>query len=482
MLSWFRPLLLIAAAFGASWIGAIWYWRASNRIPATSDLVLYLLLLPLALLLVLWIGRKIHRSVTAGAAAAATATPAAADAAPADTAPPVGIAMLAASVRAPHGASPDELLAALADGAARPELDNTLYDDYGFPIMTARIADIDVDALREDMAPWLEARGIDPAVFNDEQWRALHAGSAVVQELAAALTEHPHLLEHEARLDTRTPSPLPLLQLLPLWSAAWPVADRNTAEQWLAHVVAQAGWPKERIATLAAAMPAAEAPADVVAVLAALLARVRAPAASQNTSPAASTLALVLACDSHLSEAGIDRLSGVGMLFAAQRPQGQMPGEGAAGLLLADAVQAALLHPRDGEVLLRAVASAQLSNSADAAGRPDAAVLGQLAKDVLATSRCDSAAVLALSTDTDHRTGRVMETMGVLSNVVPQLDATLDLVNVGAACGSCGLVTYLTALALARQQVIERGGPVLCLGTLDPYRRDAALVAPPQQS
>ncbi len=480
MLSWLRPLLLVAAAFGASWIGAIWYWRASNRIPATADLVLYLLVLPLALLLAFWIGKKIHRSVTAGAAAAATAAPAAADAAPADTAPPVGIAMLAASVRAPHGASPEELLAALADGAARPELDNTLYDDYGFPIMTARIADIDVDALREDMAPWLEARGIDPAVFTEEQWRALHAGSAVVQELAATLADHPQLLEHDTRLDTRTPSPLPMLQLLPLWSAAWSVPARGTAEQWLAHLVAQAGWPKERIATLPATGPAAEAPADAVSVLAALLARVQAQAASQNAAPAAATLALVLACDSHLSEAGIDRLSGAGMLFAAQRPQGQMPGEGAAGLLLADAAQAALLSRGEAQVLLRAVGSAQLDNSADAAGRPNVTVLRQLAAGVLATSRCDSAGVLALATDTDHRTGRVMETMAVLSELLPQLDTTLDTCHVGAACGSCGVVTYLTALVLARQQVIERGGPVLCLGTLDPYRRDAALVAPPQ--
>ena len=60
------------------------------------------------------------------------------------------------------------------------------------------------------------------AMSQTASWRA--AGPDEIELLdAATLADHPQLLEHDTRLDTRTPSPLPMLQLLPLWSAAWPV-------------------------------------------------------------------------------------------------------------------------------------------------------------------------------------------------------------------------------------------------------------------
>ncbi|AXA90913.1 hypothetical protein [Massilia sp. YMA4] len=90
----------------------------------------------------------------------------------------------------------------------------------------------------------------------------------------------------------------------------------------------------------------------------------------------------------------------------------------------------------------------------------------------------DEPPVLLRAADTDHRGNRTMELMDRVSNRLKQLDASADLASVGMACGSSGAATYLTALALARQDVTERGAPVLCIGNLDPYRRDAALLAP----
>src|SRR5690606_8142492 len=48
-------------------------------------------------------------------------------------------------------------------------------------------------------------------------------------------------------------------------------------------------------------------------------------------------LLLVLAVDSALDEASIERMQAVGELFTATHQTGRMPGEGAAGLLIASA-------------------------------------------------------------------------------------------------------------------------------------------------
>jgi len=457
MLAWLKPLGFVVGAFSACWIGAIWYWRVNNRMPATDDLVVFLLVLPLALLLMVWIGKKIHTRMGAAAAASAAAPVAAAEAAAAPAAAAPSLTIVAAAVRAPHGQSADELHAVLGEGSARPALDDQLYDDHGFPVMTARVADNDPAALREELEPWLAARDLSASAFSDDQWRALNAGSAVLTEVAAWL-------------GTRAPATLPLLHLLPVWSAAWPAETRALADEWLRHLLVQAGWPQDRLAPTAT-----QAAAHVNGLLNTLLAHAA-------TDPAAPVLAIVLACDSHLSEGAIDALSGAGRLFTARTSQGEVPGEGAAALLVTDAAQAALLAPGEEAVLLRGAASAELPGSADVVKRIDNSVLRRATEALLQHTQVAAAEVVALTADTDHRTGRVMEVMDLVSEQFKELDPATDLTSVGAACGSCGAVTYLTALALARQAALELAGPVLCVGNLDPYRRDIALVAPAAQA
>ena len=103
MVSWLRNLTYTGIAVGASWSCAVWRWRATNRMPDTADIVLWLLVLPLALLLAGWGGRALYRRATAAPAAAASAPEAAAVAAsvPAPALPP--LAIVASALRVPSG-------------------------------------------------------------------------------------------------------------------------------------------------------------------------------------------------------------------------------------------------------------------------------------------------------------------------------------------------------------------------------------------
>jgi hypothetical protein len=477
-----RNLALTGVAFGGSWSGAIWYWRETNRMPATSELALYMLVLPLALLAAWWLGRKAWARVSmpaaagsAAAAGAASASAASDTPAPPPLAPALSIA--ATALRAPHGDSVDELRAALAGNRARPGLDRELYDDDGYPIMSARLPNADDAALRDELNEWRNLHRLGDPRFDAGQWRALAAASAVTGELAAQACGHQLLAPWQDQQQKRQQGLLPpdavpaaappVLQLLTMWPLEWKPEQRHLAQQWLRYLTTQAGWPQQLLT------PEAQDSDDAGQVLAALLAR-----CGDARHPC---LAIVIAAGSHLSEDGVNRLSSQNALFTSAHPQGLIPGEGAAGLLLADAASAPIDGGTGGNVggsLLQAVGTSRRSASADDVKRDTDTSLADITAQVLHDSQADAATVALVAADTGHRTSRVTELMQVVTTATPQLDPGADVIGIGASCGSCGAVTWLTALAVADAEVRDRAAPVLCISNEDPYRRYAALLRP----
>ncbi|MES2017629.1 MAG: hypothetical protein V4484_14155 [Pseudomonadota bacterium] len=451
---WFKRTLLVLLVCALCWGGAIWYWRATNRMPASEDLVRYLAVLPLMLLLLIWVGSKLLALSMAAPAAAAPAPPQG-DTAPASAPEVAPLAILASALRAPHGASPEQLSRAFAENTARAELDPELIDDAGFPVMTARSADALDAALQEDAMAWLHENGLPELRLDEEQWRALSMGSAVASDLAAQAV-------------TMQLAPDGMLQLIPILPQAWQLDQRRAAGLWLRQMVVRAGWPPARI-TLVAELPLDARGASPLAVLGRL-----AHHAAIGEAPMA---AIMVACGSHLGPASVSSWSGKATLFTASQPHGLVPGEGAAGLLLADAHQA---DARDGApvILLHTVDEARRHNSADETKRADAALLGTLTEKVLARAAFQADQVAMIVADTGNRTSRVLELMGLAAAAMPQLDESADVIRIGAACGTCGAVPFMTALAVATHHALERDAPVLCISNEDAYRRCAALIRP----
>jgi hypothetical protein len=475
---WLRNVALAAAAFGASWGGAIWFWRETNRMPASGELVLYLLVLPVALLAALWLGRKVWTRATLPAAPAVAGAAHAAAEIPAAPPLPAALTIAATALRAPHGESVAELRAALSEHRARPQLDSELYDDDGYPILSARLTEAGDGALREELEQWRHRQQLDDPRFDQAQWRALAAASAVVADLTAEATLHedlePWLEQQQARQQNRLPPDAPAartpptLQLLALWPQAWKPAQRDLAWQWLRHLATQAGWPQTLIAPAAPLQQQQEQQDDAGALLVQLLQRAG--------NPQQPSLALVIAADSHLSDAAINRLLNQNTLYTTAHPQGHIPGEGAAGLLLADANVAQQIGATGS--VLQAVHIGRRSASADTVKRDTDTCLSSAIADVLKAAQLDGAAIELVTADTGHRTSRVTELMHVVTAAAPQLDPGADVISVGASSGSCGAVSWLTALAIADAEAQQRGGPALSISNEDPYRRCAALVRP----
>jgi hypothetical protein len=466
MRTWLKNVLLAAAVFTLCWGGALWYWRSSNTMPGSADVVLNLILLPLVALFLLWFAKKLVLLASAaplGAAApAATDAPAVVSAAPA----PV-LHLVAGALRLPHGQSAQELRDAIGANEARPALDPELNDDDGFPVMSARVDGLDTAATREAMAAWLEAQGLPDPGFNEEQWRALALGADVVVELGQAASAHRQLYgDAEATAAVPVASTLPMLQLLPLLPAGWDLGQRLAAGRWLLHLVQLQGWPAERLALSAAAERGGAEPLALITEL-----------SLQGVREALPCVAIVLACASHLGEDSIDAWSSQGLLFTARNQRGQIPGEGAAGLLLADAAQALLLDATPAPQLHAAVQGAHAA-SADGAGRVDPALLSGLGQQALRGAASQAADVQLAVSDTDHRGSRIGELMAAAGAAAPQLDAATQVIGIAASCGRAGAVGALAALVLARQETLDNASHVLYFSNQDPYQRSAAVVRP----
>lgn len=428
---WIKQGAIAAAVFLACWGGALLWWRVSARVPAPREWMALLFGLPSALLLAGAAGRaRIARGRAAPVAAAGQPVPAHA------------LAILATALRSPHGDSAEELAGVIADNKARPELDSELVDGAGDPVMCARCPDARDDALREDVADWLAAHGIADPQFGDEDWRALTLATAVASELAGRAAIE-WIVRDEAP---------PMLQVVPLLPAEWSAAQRAAAAAWLRQTTAQAGWQGEI------------GPAAVDADPAAGIARLAAVAAAG----AGPRLTLVVACASHVGARTVARWAHDGTLFTATQPQGTMPGEGAAGLLLARSI--------DGGATL--LAPIEETAPPEARRRDGARVLGELAGRALARAQVSAAHVAMLVADTGHRSRHVLELMEYASAALRQLDAGADVVRVGATGGYSGIVSFVTALALASHYAIARQAPVLCVANEVPGRRLAALVRP----
>ena len=459
MRSWIKPTLLVMLLLALCWAGTVAYWRTTNHLPSSSDLVIYLLVLPVLLLSALLLGRGLVGLIgpapalafaAPGAAPGQASAPATLDA---QHVPP--LAILACALRSPHGASPAELAAALAANTARADLDPELVNEDGFPVMTARHGDPGDEAVQDEVREWLAEQGMGEVRFEPEQWRALALGSSVVEQLCA-----------QAASSLLLPDAVPpTLHLLPLLPQEWHMEARSAAGMWLRHKAVSVGWPDGKLA-LAAELPMATAsPVDAMARLAIHGAATEAP-----------VLALIIACASHVGDDSISTWSGKGVLFSAKRPQGLVPGEGAAGLLLLDQEQAARID--SASPMLHMVNDARRHNSADEAKRADADLLAVLADKLLLNAKSGALDVAMLVADTGHRTSRVLELMGLAGKTLPELDKATDVVSLGPGCGTCGAVPFMTALAMASHYALERSAPVLCISNEDPYRRSAVLVRP----
>jgi hypothetical protein len=203
---------------------------------------------------------------------------------------------------------------------------------------------------------------------------------------------------------------------------------------------------------------------------------------SREAKPGAQTqLSVVLALDSNLGEQAIANWAEAGTLFTPSTPHGAVPGEGAAGLLIAHRSQANGARPEAGQVLIHPLEEGHRTVSADESKKTDAALLHELAGRALQHGRTNPAAVAAVVADTGPRPNRVLEVIACAKRAMPELDETDGIRHTGYACGVCGEVPFMSTVVLAYHEALTQNAPVLAISSEDTHRRTAALLQPTTQ-
>jgi hypothetical protein len=485
-------LLLLAALGAATWLVVLRQWYATRRVVSAEDVALYLLALPLALfafvLAMRWAVQ--HGMASAQAAAvAAGATPTARTAGQppsAQPATPCAWPLLGAWVHTPAGAEVEALRSALTEGAPRPVPDARLRDAEGLPVPSARIAALDVAPVEAALA----ASGLPPpapvlsralaalAPLLDQAVEPLRgeAGHLAAAPLSAAV---PTPVPTPGRSTAASQGPVPRLQVLVHWPAPWSAAEAEAAQRWLQTLLAgvepPCPWTLQRV------------PGGGVELLAEAVRRLEALHGQEQEG-----CVLVLACHSDLDEDAVLQLEREQRLFALpRRPQGVMPGEAAAALLLSSRPAAA-----DGASLRPAVAlrGFQVSRTeAEAAGRKGVlrAALQGLLERSLASAGLDASHVTALAGDAAQHTEAATTLYALAQAGLTHLDPLDDVSLPSTLCGHTGAVAALLAVALAWDRCRQRGEAALALalsetpwwmaGVLVPFSTPAGQMPAPRK-
>lgn len=456
--SFIRPIAFATALFAVVWLAVILRWRVANRVPTGVDVALYLVALPAGLLFAYMLLRKLIDALRRRPPPTvnAPAIDAAEAAQPAnDPALSWHIDVFGVGVLVPAG---DDAAAVAAAAAARTRVDlhASLRDSAGLPVFAAEVATVDADAI--DFVP-----DTSPS---PSRVRAIALAASLLDR---CLDEHGDALRTGATArahgDSRQVAAAVRVEwLLP---ARWTDDERSVAARWMTDHLAAAGWDARQLRLdLRPVVDGGDA-----------LLRVDELARGLHAKPSA-TPCLVIASDSHIDEETVAAQESRHALHTATTPEGRVPGEGAAAILIATG------SPVD-MASLASLASLWRTHGADRQRPVDTPqrLQADTFKALLTTATQHApdvtAAIDALVSTTDARNSRVAEALCLVEQACPDADANDALRMLGLANGDCGAVTTVACLAVATHLAATAGRVAAVLVHDDPRARHVALVTPP---
>lgn len=468
-----RATAWVVGVFAVVWLTTIVAWRALGSDPTAMHLVGFLLVLPLAVLSGIWLLRRRGRGPQA-VAATGPGVPVDVPAVPSPLSP---LRLCASALWLRAGSSPAEVANALVR-PERPPLHGHLRDQAGLPVFAAAVDGVDPESMRSVLKA-VVAEDADRC-FDEERLRAMVLLDPVAEDLlsAAAATLapaaandpvpgadrglHPHAMHH-SRSSRAAPHVLdaPTLRVRLLVAHDWPGAARDVAAAWL---MAKATAVGLAAGSFTVEVSSAEGAFDAWTLMARLMDPQGRAAPGEHH--------LLLATHSAIGAGAIARLDGQRELLVSGHPEGRIPGEGAAGVLLTE--QQAMNHA---PVDAMPIQLSGLRQGPAGQGRGAGRLLGELLVDAMAAAGTTTEAIRLVLTDADHRPSRAIEVAGAMTAALPGLDALEDSFHLGVVCGDLGPAGPLALLAVSASRAID-DGPVLVASVADPRRRTVLAVSP----
>jgi len=468
-----RWVLVVTVLLAAVWGAVMWQWQRSGRQVSDADLLLYLVVLPLAVLLAVVLLRGAWRRsavVTAGAAAAAASAAAPAADASAAVAPVTAPAWYTLSGYGVVAAGLDDISQLLEQAAQPPalRLDPDLRDDDGLGVFTRRCTQADV--VSDDNAAPL-ARAMRAAMLAQASAESLLQRLAELHEVLPVepapeiepASGHPTLVMPQARAAAPARPSLRVLHALPdTWRDDERADFTGRMTTWWEQVSpTMPGWQWHRETI---AVPSGERALQQAERRLQLIQR---EGLDEH-------LVLVVA-DSWIDEAMVQQLLAQGLLLTAQQPQGWVPGEAGVALLLSPARAAGA---QTGGVRLHRLSLQRRDKSVDEPGRVSGDTLADTIDQLLRAAGHAAESVDQVISDTDLSRNRTTELFEALQRALPSPQVAEHCHCLGRLTGRLGIAAAPLALAAAAAHCQREQQAVVAVTNSHPHDRLAALLAP----
>jgi hypothetical protein len=212
------------------------------------------------------------------------------------------------------------------------------------------------------------------------------------------------------------------------------------------------------------------------------------PAATESVYGAVNTLqrhvsaskmpfVLLLAADSLLNPDELLAPLALEQVFSNKAPEGFVPAEGAAGLLLVDAAFATA-SDLVGRCALGPVHREQRASDRGARRKVDSSTLVTCITEAIDTVQTTADKIGIVISDTDHRVQRSVEVAQAMEQTLPELDPLSDRINPMAFAGYFGAASDLIHMALAAEMVASTGQAALVVSVAHSLQTAAVVILP----
>ncbi len=457
---------------GVVWLVIVAYWKYTDHVVSSEDLLIYFLILPVALLLgylllrMVWAASKkafrFFKSPVNSQASTAAIVTAGGKAINAEVSPPVYI--IAAAVSTHFGDEGTQYLEAVMQQKTRAGIDQEITQEMGYGVRAARVNSLElVEAHVNTRVTLLRTRALLEKIYQQLD-SVTHGAAPSAEVMGGAHPQHMGVQLHpewrgQSGQNTAPigdtakasrgamPTRLSIHIVLPTFLTAAEISlIQADVSEWLK----TAGWPDQAIALQTIQ------PENEIEYLR------RLQAWQQPVSDAAaSEWLLVLSAVSWLDGDLLNHRLDHDAQFADRLSKGgAVIGELACGMVLAKT-------PPDPSMQLEPIAKlsrltlAQRNKPVDAKGTIAAELLTEMLADQTAALSESGPPFLGLTTSADLNNGRAIELGRWVTDSLPQLDFIEDVMCVGEQVGDCDSAGSLLALVLAAAMADERRGPVL---------------------
>ena len=483
MRQWISRSLLIGGVFLLVWLAVIYSWRTSNRLPSNIEVGAYFLGFPLLVLGTLWLGRKVVQTSGAGAVSQAKSetTQSVNEASLINASSSESITqefvVFASSVKTCQGMTGAEVLEKLKSGEARLELDESLVDEDGFPIPSGRITSVTIDEANDEFLTWQRTGKKPEILWLTEDLRAISLGGESLREMLDAAHEcvansldssSASMPVNQGNSQASSASSLDpiVLEIFLRVPERWSTLQSIACSEWYRKIALDSTWSSEnlriQILKKGHVQPQFEFLSNQFIE-------------QQNLQK--NSAILVLAFDSMIGDESVDSMQRTGVLVHGKNPNGKVPSEGAAALLVMKKLDALSLGLK-AEAYVSGVAQKRREQSITQDRNGKDGALRELILHTMSALSVPNEAIQSVISDTGNQINQTLELAALGTNLFPELDLTTDFSKLTEACGDLGGVASLATVALGFEQARNGASCVLCASNLDEYQRSIVFVFP----